>query len=268
MENTYHSTYNDYLIHKTTQKKPLRNAILDPNFNLKQNLPLYINYQMKELHKIKEKKNKEVDYNSIHENIVQKIEKINELSSVNEKTQNFKTYENYLPSAKNKKPKVNINSFQSNMVKSLYNKIYKKNEFSNKAIDKYFTFESPESILLHRKNDNKSKPSLENNLKVLLSETMEDGYIGNLFKKFSALQLKKNIISEKKYTNLKEDPKSLDFESRYDSLFKKSHKNEKEYQQSLKDFCKTHKISMTKLLHLPQSNYFAYFKLIVKSYNQ
>lgn len=255
METTaYHSTYNDYLIHKTVQKKPLRNLISDPNFNLKQNLPLFINYQFSELTKNKEQQKTDVDYISIHNNITQKIERINELSLINEKTPNYKNYENYIKKP-NSKPNINITSFKENMVKSLYNKIYKRNENSN-SLDKYFTYQTPASVLFHKKAENKEKPNIENNLKMLMTEKIEDDTFIHLFKKFSALQLKKNIIEEKRLKNLKEDQKALDFESRYDSLYKKSQIKQKDYQQTLRELCRINKINMSKLLSLPQGFYF------------
>ena len=256
METTaYHSTYNDYLIHKTKQKKPLRNFIADPNFNFRQNLPLFINYQLSELRKSKESQNTDVDYNCIHSNITQKIEKINELSLINEKTPNYKNYENYLSNSKPKKLNINITSFKDNMVRSLYNKIYKKNENVN-SIDKYFTFQTPASIIFQKKPDNKEKLTLEKNLKMIMNEKVEEDIFVNLFKKFSTLQLKKNILEEKKQKNLQEDQKALDFQSRYDSLYKKTQMKKADYQQSLRDLCRTQKISMAKLLSIPQGNNF------------
>lgn len=102
MDNGFHSTYNDYLIYKTKQNKSLRNQIIDPNVNIRRNLPLYINYQVSALRKERSAEN--MDYNSIHNKITQKIEKINELSLVNEKTQNLnKNYDNFLPKSSRKK---------------------------------------------------------------------------------------------------------------------------------------------------------------------
>ena len=249
MENSgFHSTYNDYLIFKTKQQNSLRNQILDPNLHIRHNLPLFINYQISQLRKEESKQN--IDYNSIHNKITQKIEKINELSIINEKTPNNKFYDNFLPSASRKKV-INVELKPDNTVKNLYNKIYKKNEDDIEYIDRHFTFQTP-GVPPHKKIEKKEKLTIDKNLKLLMHESINEKLLINLFKKFSCLQLKKNIMEEKKEKKLNEDPNALDFESRYDSLYKKLNVNKTEYQKSLKELCRTNKINMSKILDVPE----------------
>jgi len=247
MDNSnFHSTYNDYLIFKTTQNKSLRNQIIDPNMNYRHNLPLFINYQLSALRK--QKNSQKIDYNSIHNKITTKIDKINELSLVNEKTLNFKNFDNFLTTSRKRKV-ISLTPSPDTVVKSLYNKIYKKNENVNE-IDKYFTFQTAGSI--PKKSEKKEKINIDKNLKLIMHDKISEKFLINLFKRFTSLQLKKNIVEEKKQKKLGEDPNALDFESRYETLYKKQEINNKEYSQTLRDLCRNNKINMSSLLELPE----------------
>lgn len=86
-----------------------------------------------------------------------------------------------------------------------------------------------------------------------MHDNISEKFLINLFKRFQSLQLKKNILCEKKQKKLGEDANSLDFESRYETLFKKQKDlNVKDYLQTLKDLCRANKINMSSLLNLPQ----------------
>lgn len=241
----FHSTYNDYLIHKTKQKSSLRNNILDPNLNLRQNLPLYINYQVSELRRKKSK----VDYNCLHSNLAQKIEIITENSLLKEKT-NFTKLDNFLPSASRKKL-INIKTtpLHDDTTKGLYDKLCKKDNKSTNYIDKYFTFQT-EDVISHKKIDTKEKIGLEKNLKMIMHDAISEKLLNNLFKKFSCLQLKKNISEEKKQNKLIEG--EVDFENRFETLYKKLQINKKENEKTLNELCLLENMDMAKILDLPQ----------------
>lgn len=236
--NGIHLTYNDYLIHMTKQNNSLRNPITDPNLNLRQNLPLFINYQISDLRR-KHSKNS-VDMEIVHNKISNKIEKI----------QDMRNFEEKRPQALAMRV-VDDHPGKDKFVQSLYRKILAKNQDVNK-IDQHFTFETPAT--LPRKTEKKEKDSIDKSLRLLMHDNISEQFLSTLFRKFCSLQLKRTILDEKINRKNSLEPSSWDFETRFEALYKKPRNtgDSQEYMREVRELCKIKKINMANLLDLPE----------------
>lgn len=248
----YHSNYHDYLMHKTAQKNSLRNFIDDPNFNMKFNLPLYMNYQLKLLRNECNIENKNTNYHVIHKKISEKIEKINQITQTKVKyNYNLQKYQNFLtPKQKNIDDKIKENNaFLRSIFKKLNEKLH-----NNHQIEKNFLFETPAEIL-HKKNEKKEKLTTDTNLKLLMHENLNEDELAELWRKFSIVLLRKKL-EEQKIKSARENKKNEDFLQF--KIDKGKILEDRSGFLTIRELCKKDKIGITKVLNLPPGLFFIF----------